>query len=158
MIPMTSVEVLQDLLKFGKDLLPLLSEKKLDNVIAGLKEAREIVAKHKEIQIDIVAAQEALAKAEALNEQLNSKQEELAIDEQSIAFARSNLAARESEVAAKEKANAELQAKLNKAFDAAEKKQAKLDGLLAKAETDSADIETAKAAIQAKLAKLSEVA
>jgi len=64
MIPMTSVEVLQDVLKFAKDLLPLLTEKKLDTVIAGLAEARATVDNHKAIQVEILAAQEKLAKAE----------------------------------------------------------------------------------------------
>lgn len=158
MIPMTSVEVLQDILKFAKDLTPLLTEKKLDTVIAGLAEAREIVGKHKQIQIDIVAADEKLAKAAAVEAENAARTLELEKAVAGLNEAIAVVAKREADATAREQANKDEAAKLAKAIASYEKKDTKLTETLAKAEADAKEIETAKEAITAKLAKLAEVA
>ena len=149
--------MLQDLLKFAKDLTPLLTEKKLDNVISGLAEAREVVNKYKSIQMDIVAADEKLAKAKEL-EAVNAEQDKaLSIAAANLGDYNLELGKRESAVAKREQEVKDTEAKLNKAIASYEKKDAKLSEKLAKAETDAKEIETAKLAITAKLAKLQEV-
>jgi len=158
MIPMTSVEVLADILRFAKDLTPLLSEKNLDKVISGLAEAREVVTRHKQIQEEIVAADAKIAKAEGMKEQLAAQSIELAAVADDLNKAKAEVAARELEATKKENDNAELQARLTKAIASYEKKEAKLAETLAKAEADAKEVETAKEAITAKLAKLAEVA
>lgn len=157
MIPMTSVEVLQDLLKFAKDLTPLLTEKKLDSVIAGLAEARATVERHKSIQAEIVAADEKLAKAKEL-EALNAEQDKtLSIAAADLGDYNLELGKREAQIAAKEGELAKLQAQLAKSIASYEKKEAAINELVAKSDADAKEIETAKLAITAKLAKLQEV-
>jgi hypothetical protein len=158
MVPITSVEMLQDLLKFGKDLLPLLSEKKLDTAIAGLAEARAVVDKFKAIQTDIVAAEEKLSKAVAMEAENAARTLELEKAIGGLNGAITAVAKREADASAAEKANKDEAAKLAKAIASNEKKDAKLTEALAKAEADLKEIEEAKAAITAKLAKLAEVA
>ena len=158
MVPMTSVEVLQDLLKFAKDLVPLLSEKKLDTAIAGLAEAKQVVAKQKQIYTEIQASDERLAKAEALEKSNADTRIRVDVEFAGIQASAAALMVREKAVADQEKkltadanAIAKRQAEL-------EKKEAKIVELLAKTEIDAKEIETAKQAITAKLAKLAEVA
>ena len=158
MIPMTSVEILQDILKFAKDLTPLLTEKKLDNVIAGLAEVRETFGKYKQIQSDIVAADEKLTKATATEAANVETAKALEVAIANVNAAVSAVAKREAEAALREQANKIEADKLAKAIASYEKKEAKLTETLAKAEADAKEIETAKEAITAKLAKLAEVA
>ena len=157
MIPMTSVEVLQDLLKFAKDLTPLLTEKKLDSVIAGLAEARATVERHKSIQAEIVASDARIAKAEKIEAANGQKSAELEKAIAAAAATTSSLAAREAQIAAKEGELAKLQAQLAKSIASYEKKEAAINELVAKSDADAKEIETAKLAITAKLAKLQEV-
>jgi uncharacterized protein (DUF3084 family) len=157
MVPMTSVEVLQDLLKFAKDLIPLLSEKKLDTAIAGLAEARKTVDSHKAIQADILAAEQKLAKADALEKSLAEREAELqakinAVNELSV-----NNNARAKALDGQSKELDSRDAKLAKIVAQNESKALELNALLAKAETDAKETEAAKVAVQNKLAKLSEV-
>ena len=157
MIPMTSVEVLQDLLKFAKDLTPLLTEKKLDNVIAGLAEARATIERHKSIQAEIVAADERLAKAKEL-EAINAEQDKtLSIAAVNLSDYNLELGKRESAVAKREQEVKDTEAKLNKAIASYEKKEAAINELVAKSDADAKEIEAAKLAITEKLAKLLEV-
>lgn len=158
MIPMTSVDVLRDLLKFGKELIPLLTEKKLDGIIAGLAEARSIVDRHKEIQIEIVAADEKLAKATAAIETADKKLADLKEAKAELTVAGKALDAREVALAAKEKEIEALVASLAKKNDKADKDAAKLEVLLGKAEADGKEIEATKESLALKLAKLSEIA
>jgi hypothetical protein len=154
---MTSVEVLQDLLKFAKDLTPLLTEKKLDNVIAGLAEARATIERHKSIQAEIVAADERLAKAKEL-EAINAEQDKtLSIAAVNLSDYNLELGKRESAVAKREQEVKDTEAKLNKAIASYEKKEAAINELVAKSDADAKEIEAAKLAITEKLAKLLEV-
>lgn len=157
MIPMTSVEILADLLKLAKELSPLLSEKNLDKVIAGLAEAKATVARHKDIQSEIVAADEKMAKAQALEVSLAERAKELQSNIDSVNELSINNAARAK---ALDSLNKELDARdanLAKLIAQNESKAQELNALLAKAEEDAKETEAAKVAVQNKLAKLSEV-
>lgn len=158
MVPMTSVEVLADILRFAKDLTPLLTEKNLDKVIAGLAEAREIVARHKKIQEEIVAADAKISEAQKLNEQIATKQAELVADAESISQTRTYLSQLEKDLTEKHTHADKAQEKLNGLIASNESKQAELNAELAKAKANVEETESAKVAIQTKLAKLSEVA
>lgn len=158
MIPMTSVEVLQDLLRFAKDLTPLLTEKKLDGVIAGLAEAREVVNKYKAIQSEFEANEQKLFKAIEIEEANAEKSKALDVASANVQASVAAVIQRENELTEREKAVKAEADKLAKAIASYEKKDAKLTEALAKAEADAKEIETAKLAITAKLAKLQEVA
>jgi hypothetical protein len=158
MIQMTSAEVMADILKMFRDLVPLLTEKNIDKTLAGLAEAKETVAKAKEIQADILASDERLAEAKKL-EAINAEQDKtLSIAAANLGNYNLELGKREADVALREQEVKAEADKLAKAIALYEKKDAKLTQTLAKAESDAKEIETAKEAITAKLAKLAEVA
>lgn len=151
MIQQTELDAVKALLEVGKQLIPLLTEKKIDNAIAGIAEAKAVIAEKNEVigkaedaGKKLKEAEDKLAIAIKLKVELDAAKDSIVIAEASIKSREAALAEVESKALALLKANEKKSATLDAA-------QIKLDAALAEAKAEKELAEALKNEFNAKL-------
>lgn len=127
MIQHNELDAVKALLEIGMKLIPLLTEKKIESAIAGISEAKAVIAEKNKmleradlVSKDIEKAEQLMAEAleaKKLNDETNV----------AISVAESSIKQREADLVKAQSKTEELNFKLAKQTDALEKQQQKLN-------------------------------
>lgn len=165
MIPPNQVDAIESLLFLLKDLLPLLKDPKaIDESLAGIAEARQVIAQKNEAVDALEKINAWEQNREAIEADLNVRELHVKSVEDNQAVTVSVLAAQEASLKTKEEDLLRLQSEVADGHAANAKtkaalaaKQAKLDAEEAKIKTLLEEAEAAKAEVQRRLNLLLEV-
>jgi len=142
MIQQTELDAVKALLEVGKQLIPLLTEKKIDNAIAGIAEAKAVIA---EKNLVISESEKASKKAKDIEAKLALSAKlkaEIDAGKDSLAVAEAALKTREAALVEAEAKVAGLIARVEKQSATLAAAQLKLDKALSDAQAEH-DIATA---------------
>lgn len=126
MIQQPQIDTVKELLEIAKELIPLLTNKNIDKAIAGIAEAKQVIATKNEIMLAADKAAGDAAQAKSLLEKLTEEKKLLHTASESIATAEASVKQREAALKAEEDKIQALNTKAQQLILSNEKKAAQL--------------------------------